>query len=64
MVAEHGVGVDVDGEAGRELPHALDEPGAADVARHEVVVAFVDGVDERVSRGSHAPMVPQTGPRA
>ena len=80
VVAEHGVGVDVDGEAGRELAHALDEPGAAvgvvaplswsstaaqegaaDAARHEVVVAFVDGVDEQVSRGGHAPMVPANG---
>ena len=82
VVAEHGVGVDVDGEAGRELAHALDEPGAAvrvvavvvlvdaaqegaaDAARHEVVVALVDGVDQQMLRGCHAPIVPRTGPRA
>ena len=80
VVAEYRVGVDVDGEAGRELPQAVDEPGAAvgvvavvvvvdaaqegaaDATRHEVVVALVDGIDQQMPRGCHAPMVPQTGP--
>ena len=82
VVAEYRVGVDVDGEAGGEPSHALDEPsaavgvvavvvvvdtaqeGAADATRHEVVVAFVEGIDEQVSRGSHSPMLWKTGPQA
>ena len=70
VVVEHRVGVDVDGEAGRELPHALDQPaaavgvvavavgaaqeGAAHAARHEVVVALVHGIDQQTPWGCHA----------
>ena len=79
VVAEHGVGVDVDREARRDLPEALHEPGAAvgevavavdpaeegaaHAARHEVVVALVHGIDQQMPRGCHAPMVRDPGAR-
>ena len=79
VVAEHGVGVHVDREARRDLPEALDEPGAAvgvvavavdpaeegaaHAARHEVVVALVHGIDQQMPRDCHARMVRDPGAR-